>query len=138
VIHISHQIFSPQNWVSTALGIPNLVSDVLVILDCYWAGLFDDRNSSMSHLRGGHDWARYGVIFAGYTDETLPVGRFSEHFINALRHLAHSVEDRDSLANIRDVFGEVRRIIEQSGDSVQPDWRGERGATSLTLAPIWA
>ena len=107
----------------------------MVILDCHWAGLSDDSNSRISYLRGGRDWARYGILFAGYKDETFPVGGFSEFFIDALQNLAHSVEDYDSLVNVGDV---VRRIREQLGDDTQLDWRGGSAAASFTLAPMWA
>lgn len=92
----SHHRLTQRNRLSRAPGIPNLFSDVLVILDCHWPGPFDDSESSISYLRGGRDWARYGILFAGYQQENFPVGRFTEYFTNGLQNLADSVEEYDS------------------------------------------
>lgn len=40
--------------------------------------------------------------------------------------------------NIGGVIGEMRKIIEWGGDDIQPDWRGDTGASSFAFAPIWA
>lgn len=125
-------------WLSSALGIPNLYSDVLVILDCHLAGLSEDENSSISFLAGGHDWARYGVLFAGYDQAVSPPGQFSERLIKVLQNLADSTGGRATLNSCIDIFRELRRLPEQLEDNGRPEWRGSVGAASFVLSPLWS
>lgn len=130
-----HQVLAEnQNWLSTALAIPNLYSDVLVVLDCYWAAALDDNTSNITFLHGGPTWARYAVLFAGYTDETSPVGRFSDCFVQALHGLANTVEGGSPLASCAKVIEEVRRGLKRSQIEARPKFIG----TSLILSPLWA
>ncbi|RYC57163.1 hypothetical protein CHU98_g9044 [Xylaria longipes] len=128
-----HQTLEKQDWLSLALGIPMLRSDVLVILDCYWAKLSDDDSADFGFLDVGDSWARYAVIFAGYEDEAFSLGQFSEDFISILEHLAHSVGDFNALSSCQAVIEELK-----ARGHVHPEGRGTTGSASIILAPLWA
>ncbi|KAI8954429.1 heterokaryon incompatibility protein-domain-containing protein [Xylaria longipes] len=130
---LPHQTLEKQDWLSLALGIPMLRSDVLVILDCYWAKLCDNDSADFGFLDVGDNWARYAVIFAGYEDEAFSLGQFSENFISILEHLAHSVGDFNALSSCQAVIEELK-----ARGHVHPEGRGTTGSASIILAPLWA
>lgn len=131
----SHDSLDLQDWLSTALGIPNLLSDVLVILDCYWAGLAEENSEAIQYLQD-NDWARYGILFAGYDDELYPLGRFSEYLIGVLQVLTQSVNKPDTLVNCGKILADVSRVMKLSEENACPDWRGNSRLDSFILAPI--
>jgi hypothetical protein len=72
------------------ISFPNLVSDSLVVLDCYAEGLkdIDSEWATISHATDDdHSWTRYAIMVAGYIEKSTPPGTFSEHFMSLLEEL---------------------------------------------------
>jgi hypothetical protein len=78
------------SWTADIVSFPNLVSDVLVVLDCYAEGLKDDDSEwlTISHaIDDDYPWARYAIMVVGYIENSTPPGTFSEHFMSLLEEL---------------------------------------------------
>jgi hypothetical protein len=64
-----NQISGHKNWLQSVIGIPNLISDVLLVLD-YYVEAFSrgDVEEPISHLSNDeYRWAWYRIIATGYT-----------------------------------------------------------------------
>jgi hypothetical protein len=83
------QISGHSNWLQSVIGIPNPTSDVLLVLD-YYVEAFSrgDVEKLITHLSDNeYRWARYGIIAAGYTQNSLSPGEFSDCFLSTLEDL---------------------------------------------------
>jgi hypothetical protein len=70
------QISGHHNWLQSVIGIPNLTSDVLLVLDCYVEAFSRGAvEEPITHLhRDDCPWARYGIIAAGYAPTQVVQG----------------------------------------------------------------
>jgi hypothetical protein len=133
------QALTHANWLQSAIGIPNLTSDVLLILDCYIESVSEEEQISYLY-DDTHAWARYGIIFARYAQGSDRPGKLSEYLISILEDLAYSgrLEPDHELVNCDLV---VRRLMETLGaveDYVPPVFMGNDCKGSIVLAPILA
>jgi hypothetical protein len=72
------------------ISFPNLVSDALVVLDCYAKGLKDVDSDwlTISHsTEDDYPWARYAIMVPGYIEKSTLPGTFSENFMSLLEDL---------------------------------------------------
>ena len=109
------------------------MSDVLLVLDCY-AEAFPKGGAEepITILSGGHPWARYGIIAAGYAQSSVSPGTFSDYFVSALEDLAPSGQ----LVNCSFI---MRKLIEEQcafEDIMEPMLVGNYGLDSIVLTPI--
>lgn len=116
------------------IGIPNLTSDVLLILDCYVEVLAEgSREPSLQYLFDDSiPWARYGILVAGYSSNSSHEGRFSSHFMSVLRDLAHS----EPLANVASVMRNLMEEQRSFDNDPMPIYLGNDGTGSIILSPI--
>ena len=78
--------FPKSNWLSMMIHFPYLDSDVLVVLDCYVeevAGTASLENITFL-LDDDNSWARYLVLFAGYTNPSARPSKLSEILVSLL------------------------------------------------------
>ena len=123
-----------QNWLQSVIGIPNLTSDVLLVLDCY-VEEFSRRTleKPITHLFDKKcPWARYGIIAAGYARALGSPGAFSDCFISTLEDLAHS----GRLVNCASVMTKLREGPCAFEDGMKPIVMGNDGGGVIILAPI--
>jgi hypothetical protein len=130
------QISGHRNWLQSVIGIPNLTSDVLLVLDCYVEAFSrGDVEEPITHLHDDeHHWARYGIIAAGYTQNSVSPGGFSDCFLTTLEDLALSGQ----LVNCAFVIRKLREGRRAVGDGMEPVVMGNDGSGSIILAPIQA
>ena len=71
-------------WLSLMIGIPQLESDVLVVLDSYIEKLVgpDSIQNIQFLLDDDNDWARYLVLTAGYASPSAVPGRSSDRLMS--------------------------------------------------------
>jgi hypothetical protein len=123
---------------SLIISFPNLVSDALVVLDCYAEGLKDDDSDylTISHATDDdHPWARYAIMIAGYLEKSTPPGTFSEHFISLLEELTRPDHPR-SRFRPSDVAYLVKKLNKpfDVDDRMEPEVIGNE---SIFLVPTW-
>jgi hypothetical protein len=130
------QIRGHHNWLQSVIGIPNLTSDVLLVLDCYVEAFSKgDVEEPITHLfDDNYPWARYGIIAAGYTRKSDSLGGFSDCFMSTLEDLAHSGQ----LANCAFVTRKLREGRRAFEDVMELVVTGNDGSGSIILAPIQA
>ena len=124
------------SWMSGIISFPNLVSDGLVVLDCYAEGLKDINSeySTISHVTDDdHPWARYAIMIAGYIEKSTPPGTFSEHFMSLLEELTRPDHPR-SRFRPSDVAYLVKKLNKtfKVGDRMEPEVIGNE---SIFLFP---
>jgi hypothetical protein len=109
------------------------MSDVLLVLDCYIEEMSGGEFEEIKYLSlNDWSWARYGLIFAGYAEESIRPGRFSDYFMSIFEDLAHS----EQLVNYRLV---ARKLMERPGlaeGGMEPIFTGNNGKDNIILAPI--
>ena len=130
------QISGHSNWLQSVIGIPNLTSDVLLVLDCYVEAFSrGDVEEPITHLFDDEcRWARYGIIAAGYTQNSVSPGGFSDCFLSTLEDLALSGQ----LVNCAFVIRKLREGRRAFGDGMEPVVMGNGSRGSIILAPIQA
>jgi hypothetical protein len=127
------QISGHRNWLQSAIGIPSLKSDVLLVLDCYVDGFSRGGvEEPITFLDFGSPWTRYGIIGAGYSHNSSGPGGFSNHFMSTLEDLARSGQVVNCASVMRKLM-EERRTFE---DDMEPVFRGNHGMCSIILTPI--
>ena len=74
------------------IGIPNLHSDVLVVLDCFVEWLLRPDAPDNIHFMLDQDYsrARYLLLFAGYAEPSTQPGKLSDRLMSLLEELAIS------------------------------------------------
>jgi hypothetical protein len=119
------QISSHKNWLQSVIGIPNLTSDVLLVLDCYVEAFSrGEMEEPITHLYDENKrWARYGIIAAGYTQNSVNPGGFSDCFLSTLEELAPSGQ----LVNCAFVMRKLREERLAVGDGMEPVVMGNDG-----------
>jgi hypothetical protein len=116
------------------IGIPNLISDVLIVLDCY-VDVFSEGSleEPISILFDDNiPWTRYGIIGAGYSHSSSSPGEFSRRFMSTLEDLARSGQ----LVNCASI---MRKFMEQRSSfegRMKPVHTGNHSSGSIILVPI--
>jgi hypothetical protein len=128
-----NQISNHFNWLQSVIGIPNLTSDVLLVLDCYMEAFTGGGvEETITYLYGNDcPWARYGIIAAGYAQNSVGPGGFSGCFMSTLEDLAHSGQ----LVNCTFVIRKLREAQRACEDDMELLLRGNDGRGSIILAP---
>lgn len=72
------------------IGIPELESDVVLVLDCFVEDLVgpDPPTNIGFVLDDDNLWARFLLLFAGYTEPSTLPGRLSDKLMSLLEELA--------------------------------------------------
>ncbi|KAF1962015.1 hypothetical protein CC80DRAFT_500347 [Byssothecium circinans] len=91
-------------------------------------GLMDMRAFPFTQLRK-YTWARYGTIFAGYTQKPILPRKPSNYLMSILEDLAH-LEEPDL------VFGRLVEIIDGPECNMAPTFMGNNGEGSIDLSPV--
>ncbi|KAL9582028.1 MAG: hypothetical protein Q9212_003544 [Teloschistes hypoglaucus] len=88
----SEKRYPKSSWLPSMIGIPQLESDVLVVLDCFVEGLVGPDVPEDMHFVSDDDysWARYLLLFAGYTNPSATPGKMSQKLMSLLEGLATS------------------------------------------------
>ncbi|KAH0558451.1 hypothetical protein GP486_004897 [Trichoglossum hirsutum] len=139
----NEQIFDHADWLQNVIGIPNLTSDVLLILDCYMEGLSGDNsgNERISYVfDDDYAWARYGIIFAGYTQKSIRPGKLADHLMSTLEDLTYSEqpEAMHGLVDCNFVVSKLTDTLRGVEDGMTPMFMGSDSGGSIVLAPISA
>ena len=132
--------FHHTDWLLALIGIPQLTSDVLLVLDSYLEGVSESTSEEkqITHLvDDDYAWARYAIIFADYTQRSSPAGGLSDHLVFVLKDLAQSdtFYAREGLINSSFIFNKLQRMLRQE-DQMRPALFGNDGRGSIVLAPL--
>jgi hypothetical protein len=130
------EISGHRNWLQSIIGIPNLTSDVLLVLD-YYVEAFSRGvvEEPITHLSDDdYGWARYGIIAAGYTQNSASPGGLLDCFTSTLEDLAHSGQ----LVNCAFVIKKLREGRHAFEDGMELVVIVNGGSGSIILAPIQA
>ena len=121
------------------LAIPELKSDVFIVLDCFVEALVGpDALENISFLLDDdYSWARYLLLFAGYTSPSTRPGRLSHRLMTLLEKLATSRRSyaREGLItskNLREKLGKEIR----NDDDLDLHWFGDDGKDLIHLSPL--
>jgi hypothetical protein len=138
----------PVNWLQSAIRIPNLTSDVLIILDCFIGGLStgDVGGEAICYLLPDcdHSWARYGIILAAYSETGIRYNHtaFSGSLMLTLEDILpfHPgeydpafPESRYKPTHCNTVVNELQWYIEGAKDPMSAVFFGDSG---IILSPI--
>ncbi|KAI4204538.1 MAG: hypothetical protein LQ350_001088 [Teloschistes chrysophthalmus] len=115
------------------------VSDVLVVLDCFVEGLAGpDVQENISFLLDDDDsWARYLLLFAGYTNPSTAPGRMSQKLMSLLEELAISKRfyAREGLITSQILREKLEREV-RFDDDLNLHWFGNDGKDFIHLSPL--
>lgn len=122
------------------LGIPNLVSDVFIVLDCFVEGMVDTPIAPEDItfvIDDDYQWARYMIVLAGYRNPSTIPGKFSDGLMALLRDLATSGKfyAREGLITT----GNVREKLEREmrfEDDFTPLWFGNDNRDGIHVTPL--
>lgn len=132
--------FHHADWLEALIQIPQLTSDVLLVLDCYLEGLTEsnaERKTISTLFDDDYLWARYAIVFAGYTQRSSSPGGLSDPLIDVLKDLAQSDRfyAREELINSKFVFNELQKKLRWK-NLMSPALFGNDGVGSIVLAPL--
>ena len=121
------------------IGIPQLNSDVFIVLDCFveeLAGPEAPENISFL-LDDDNSWAHYLVLFAGYATPPTMSGRVSNKLISLLEELATSTRfyAREGLITTRILREKLVREVRFNDDLVL-HWYGTDNKDFIHLSPL--
>ena len=118
---------------------PQLESDVLVILDCFLEGLVAPEASDNITFLADDDnsWARYLVLFAGYSNPSTVPGRLSNKLMSLLEELATSGRfyAREGLITSRILREKLEMEVNFDHD-MDLCWFGNDGKDFIHLSPL--
>lgn len=127
------------SWLSNMIGIPQLDSDIFVVLDCFVEGLVGpDAPENISFLLDDdNSWARYLLLFAGYANSSTVPGRLSEKLMSLFEDLATSRRfyAREGLITSRTLREKLEREV-RFGDDLDLRWFGNDGKDFIHLSPL--
>ncbi len=131
--------YPKYSWLSNMIGIPQLDSDVFVVLDCFVEGLVgSDTPENISFvLDDDNSWARYLLLFAGYAKPSTMPGRLSDKLMSLLEELATSKRfyAREGLITSRTLREKLEREV-RFGDDLDLHWFGNDGKDFIHLSPL--
>jgi hypothetical protein len=121
------------------IGIPELNSDVFIVLDCFVDGLAgpDSVENITFVLDDDNSWARYLLLFAGYTEPSTKPGKLSDKLMSLLEELATSRRfyAREGLITSRILRERLRREV-RFDDDLDLHWFGNDGRDFIHLSPL--
>ena len=84
--------YPKDSWLSNMIVFPQLESDTFIILDCFVESLSgsDDPKNISFLADDDNSWARYLVLFAGYSNSSTVPGKLSKELMTLLEELATS------------------------------------------------
>ena len=128
------------DWLQILIRIPNLISDVLLVLDCYIEDLSDintDEKKISFLSDDDYLWARYAIIYAGYTQKSARPGKLSDHLTSVLEGLAHSdtFYAREGLITSSFVIRKLTTSLRFESE-MEPTILGNDGRNSVVLVSI--
>lgn len=128
-----------SSWLSTMIGIPQLNSDVLVVLDCFVEELVgpDPPEDIRFVLDDDNSWARYLLLFAGYTNPSAMPGRLSDKLMSLLGNLATSkiFYAREGLITSQMLRQKLEKEV-RFDDDLDLHWFGNDGKDFIHLSPL--
>lgn len=134
-----HEHYPKSTWLPNMIAIPQLQSDVLVVLDCFVEGLAGpDVQENISFLLDDDDsWARYLLLFAGYTNPSTAPGRMSQKLMSLLEELAISKRfyAREGLITSQILREKLEREV-RFDDDLNLHWFGNDGKDFIHLSPL--
>jgi hypothetical protein len=120
-------------------AIPQLNSDVFVVLDCFVEGLTgaNEPGNISFLLDDDYSWARYLVLFPGYTEPPTMLGNFSDRLMSLLEELATSRRfyAREGLITTRILREKLERAV-RFDDNLVLHWFGNDGKDFIHLSPL--
>ena len=131
--------FPDSDWLSTMIGIPQLNSDVFVVLDSFVEELVKPDPPENIHfvLDDDNSWARYLLLFAGYANPSAVPGRLSDRLMSLLEELATSKRfyAREGLITSQIIRHKLEKEV-QFGDDLDLCWFGNDGKDFIHLSPL--
>lgn len=132
--------FPDPGWLSIMIGIPQLNSDVLVVLDCFVEGLVgpDSPEKNIPFiLDDDNSWARYLLLFAGYANPSAVPGRLSDKLMSLLEELATSKRfyAREGLITSQIIRQKLEKEV-RFDDDLDLCWFGNHGKDFIHLSPL--
>ena len=131
--------FPDSDWLSTMIGIPQLNSDVFVVLDCFIEQLVEPDSPEDIHfvLDDDNSWARYLLLFAGYANPSAVPGRLSDRLMSLLEELAISKRfyAREGLITSQIIRQKLDKEV-RFDDDLDLCWFGNDGKNFIHLSPL--
>ena len=131
--------YPESDWLSKMVRIVQLSSDVLMVLDCFVERLVGPKapdNITFS-LDDDSSWARYLLLFAGYTNPSVVPGRLSDKLMSLLEELATSNRfyAREGLVTSRMIRQKLEKEV-RFDDDLKLRWFGRDGKDFIHLSPL--
>lgn len=131
--------YPKPDWLSKMIRIPELNSDVLVVLDCFverLVGPNSPENISFV-LDDDYSWARYLLLFAGYANPSAVPGRLSDRLMSLLEELATSNRfyAREGLITSQMLRQKLEKEV-RFDDDLDLHWFGNDGKDFIHLSPL--
>ena len=132
--------YPERGWLSELICFPQLVSDVLVVLDCFLEGLSGpDSPENIQFLSDDdYSWARYSLLIADYAKPSTVPGRLSNQLMSLLEELATSKRfyAREGLITSGILQQMLGREVKFDDDLVDLHWFGNDGVKFIHLSPL--
>jgi hypothetical protein len=123
------------------IGIPELESDVVLVLDCFVEELVGPDPPTNIHfvLDDDYSCARFLLLFAGYTEPSTLPGRLLDRLMSLLEELATSGRfyAREGLITSRMLRKKLEREV-RFDDGLELHWFGNDGKDFIHIAPLQA
>ena len=131
--------YPSRSWLQQMIGIPELESDVVLVLDCFVEDLVgpDPPTNIGFVLDDDNLWARFLLLFAGYTEPSTLPGRLSDKLMSLLEELATSGRfyAREGLITSRMLREKLETKV-QFDDDLELHWFGNDGKDFIHIAPL--
>jgi hypothetical protein len=123
------------------ITIPNLLSDVLLILDCHLPDLgAHEHSTTVTHLSDPeHEWARYSIFLAGYETQSTDLGSFSDHLMSVLEQYALAEQPHVAFrpTKCRTIYRALAKYVFKPGQlPLNPLLMGNDGRGSIIVSPL--
>lgn len=134
-----HERYPTSHWLPWMIGTPQLDSDVFVVLDCFVEELVGPDALEDIHfvLDDDYSWARYLLLFAGYTNPSAAPGRLSQKLMSLLEELAISKRfyAREGLITSQILQEKLEKDV-RFDDDLNLQWFGNHGKGFIHLSPL--
>lgn len=131
--------YPKSSWLSNMIRIPQLDSDVLVVLDCFIKGLVgpDSPENIQFLLDDDNSWARYLLLFAGHANPSAVPGRLSDKLMSLLEELATSKRfyAREGLITSQILRQKLEKKV-RFDDDLDLHWFGNDGKDFIRVSPL--
>ena len=131
--------YPKSSWLYTMINFPQLDSDVFVVLNCFVEGLIglDPSENIEFLLDDDNAWARYSLLFAGYTTPSAGAGKLSDKLMSLLEGLATSKRfyAREGLITSRILRKKLEEDV-RFDDDLDLYWFGNDGKDFIHISPL--